>query len=476
MSRSKPGTFRNREGGLGLDRRRRSVNYEWTRPARGGAVAGTGCQKSVRSRPDQYPQLGVSGVALLATGHFMAFVDRAVPSVYAPALKAEFNLTDTQLGALQGPAFVALYVAATLLASHRGHRLRPAPLLAGAAALWAIATAALAFAPSYGALLAARLIPGFAQAAFAPAALALIVAAAPPERLSRWVSMFTSGSSMGRSGALLAGGLALGAFSSGALHAFGHAPWRAAVILLTLPSLLLAALLAWRLRRLQPADAGAPGLGAALARIAARPAGLGLHFLASGAVILVVQAAGAWAPSIINRACGLTPAASALLAGAVVLVAAPGGHLAAGWLMDRRLRAGGGPAAVLAGGLALAVLGAGLLARAGEPAMAVAALVLITAGGGGAALAALAGLQPLSPPALRPPMNGLYLAFVTVAGLGFGPLLTGVVSDRLFAGPHGLAAALAVVSALAAALAILAAVLGAGPWRGLARETREAVA
>ena len=77
----------------------------------------------------------------------------------------------------------------------------------------------------------------------------------------------------------------------------------------------------------------------------------------------------------------------------------------------------------------------------------------------------------MSPAALRPPMNGLYLAFVTVAGLGFGPLLTGVLSDRLFAGPHGLADALAVVTAAGGGLAALAAALGAAPWRRLARET-----
>ncbi|PLR17591.1 MFS transporter, partial [Caulobacter flavus] len=131
------------------------------------------------------------------------------------------------------------------------------------------------------------------------------------------------------------------------------------------------------------------------------------------------------------------------------------------------------PAPVLAGGLVLAVLGAAMLAGASAPASAAGALFLITAGGGGAALAALAGLQPLSPAALRPPMNGLYLAFVTVAGLGFGPLLTGVVSDRLFAGPHGLAMALALVTALAAGLAALSCVLGAASWRRLARETLE---
>ncbi|MBI1684639.1 MFS transporter [Caulobacter hibisci] len=429
-------------------------------------------------RPDESPSLDFPLVLLLAAGHFMAFVDRAVPSVYAPALKAGFHLTDTQLGALQGPAFVTLYTIATLATGHRGHRLPRGALLAGSAALWTLATMAMALAQTYAGLLASRLVLGLAQAVFAPTALAVIVASAPAPRLSRWVSVFTSGSSMGRSGALLAGGLALGVFSSGALHAlvptpWTHAPWRAAIVLLTLPNLILVVLLAWRLRGRDETTTQGLGLGAALAHLAARPAGLGLHFLAAGAVILMVQAAAAWAPSIVNRACGLGPAASALLAGLVVLVAAPAGHLGGGWLLDRRRRDGGGPALVVAGGAVAAALGALVLSRAASPALAAAALFLVTAGGGAAALAALAGLQPLSPPALRPAINGLYLAFVTVAGLGFGPLLTGVVSDRWFAGPHGLAMALAVVLALAGSLAALAAFLGAGPWRRLARDLRE---
>lgn len=427
----------------------------------------------VRQGPDEGPLLDFPIVLLLAAGHFMAFVDRAVPSVYAPAFKAGFQLTDTQLGALQGPAFVALYTVATLVTGHRGHRLPRGLLLAGSAALWTLATMAMAFAQTYAALFASRLVLGLAQAVFAPTALAVIVAGAPAVRLSRWVSVFTSGSSMGRSGALLAGGLALGAFSAGIFQAFGHAPWRAAILLLTLPNLVLVALLAWRVRGRDEAVPRGQGLAQALAHLAARPAGLGLHFLAAGAVILLVQAAAAWAPSIVNRACGLTPAASALLAGLVVLGAAPAGHLGGGWLLDQRRKAGGGPALVVAAGALLAVLGALLLSRAGSPATAAAALFLITAGGGAAALAALAGLQPLSPPHLRPAMNGLYLAFVTVAGLGFGPLLTGLLSDRLFSGPHGLAMALAAVMTAAGSLAGLAAFLGAEPWRRLAQETSE---
>lgn len=406
-------------------------------------------------------------VALLAVAHFMAFVDRAVPSVYAPALKAQFQLSDTQLGALQGPAFVALYALTTLAVGHRGARLPNRLLLAGSAALWSLATLALALAPDYEFLFAARLALGFAQAAFAPAALALIVAGAPPERLSRWVSTFTSGSSMGRSGALLAGGLALGAFSSGALHAFGHAPWRAAVVLLTLPNLVLVALLARKTPAARPAEQTNPGLGRALAHLAAHPGALGAHFLAAAGVILTVQAGAAWAPSIVNRACGLGPAASALLVGAVVLVAAPAGHLGAGWLMDRRRRVNGGPVVVLTAGALLASLGAVALGGAASPVAAALALFVLTAGGGGAALAALAGLQPMSPAPLRPAMNGLYLAFVTVAGLGFGPLLTGLLSDRLFSGPHGLASALAVVTVTACTLAVVAAAAGAAPWRRL---------
>lgn len=84
---------------------------------------------------------------LLAVCHFAAFVDRSLPAVFAPALKQAFRLSDTQIGALQGPAFVAVFAIATLLAGTRHNRLGVRTLLVGCLALWTLASLAFACRP-----------------------------------------------------------------------------------------------------------------------------------------------------------------------------------------------------------------------------------------------------------------------------------------------------------------------------------------
>ena len=64
-----------------------------------------------RSNPGSLP---ASLLGLLAFGHCMAFIDRYLPAVAAPLLRAEFGLSDTQMGLLNGPAFVVLYVVGVL--------------------------------------------------------------------------------------------------------------------------------------------------------------------------------------------------------------------------------------------------------------------------------------------------------------------------------------------------------------------------
>ena len=280
--------------------------------------------------------VGPSIVALLSAGHFLAFVDRALPSVYAPALKAEFNLSDTQLGALQGPAFVLVFALGTLLAGHGGNRLPKNAVLAGCILVWSLATIGFALAAVYGALLGARLILGLGQAAFAPTALAVLVAGVVATGQARSISVFTSGSAMGRSGALLLGGLALGVLSATGATVLGLAPWRAAVLVLIPPNLIVAGLLFWRVKT-PLTGKGPTGLRAALRHVLANPLGLGLHFLAAAGVILMVQAAAAWGPSILNRAQALDPATSAVVAGVMVLIGAE--------VFISRMAAGGGVSA-----------------------------------------------------------------------------------------------------------------------------------
>lgn len=427
----------------------------------------------LRAAGAQRVEFGLGAVALLALGHFTAFVDRAIPSVYAPSLTASFAITDTQLGVLQGPAFVAVYVIGLLIAGRRGGGLAPGPVLAGCMLVWTAATVGFAFAPNYETLVATRLVLGLGQAAFAPFALRALMAGVIAERQARAISVFTTGSATGRSGGLLIGGALLALFSAGGVAAYvGMEPWRAAVLAMAAPNLILAWLL---FRRLKVSGLTVPaqgGLRLAATWIRRHPAGLGLHMTAAAFVIILTQAAAAWTPSIVNRTLGLEPAASALLVGVVVLVAAPAGHLGGGWVLDRRIAAGGGPAGVMSGGALIAAFGGLVLAFSHDPVLAMAGIGLMTLGAGAAALAGLAGLQPVCPAPLTGSVTAIFLVWVSVVGTGFGPYITGVLSDRLFPGDHGLGFALAVVMVGAAIAAALAA-LGAGPkWRRLADEVR----
>ena len=407
---------------------------------------------------------------LLAACHFAAFVDRSLPAVFAPSLKQAFRLSDTQIGALQGPAFVAVFAIATLLAGTRHNKLGVRSLLVGCLLLWTLASLAFALSASYEALLASRLLLGLGQAAFAPTALRLLTQGVPVPQLGRATSVFTTGSATGRSGALLIGGLILAVLTQ--FPAAVDQPWRLAIVVMVVPNLILIALLLRQIRGSDVPPRPQAGLGRSLLRIARHPMGLGLHILAASAIILMVQAAAGWVPSIFNRSIGLSPANSALLAGAVVLVAAPIGHLGAGWLLDRQLARGGGPGLLMAGGAAMAVAGAAILALADQPIGAMAGLILITAGGGGAALVALAAIDPLSPPALKGSMASVYLAIVAVLGSALGPLLTGVVSDRLFPQATGLGLALVTVMGVAGLIVATAALAGHSAWMRLAQATR----
>lgn len=421
--------------------------------------------------PQPLVSLRPGTLILLAVCHFAAFVDRSLPAVFAPSLKQAFGLSDTQIGALQGPAFVAVFAIATLLTGTRHNRLGVRSLLVGCLLLWTLASLAFALSASYEALLASRLLLGLGQAAFAPTALRLLTQGVPAPQLGRATSVFTAGSATGRSGALLIGGLILAILTQFPAAA-GDEPWRLAIVAMVVPNLILVALLLRQIRGTDVPPLPQAGLGRSLTRIARHPTGLGLHILAASGIILMVQAAAGWVPSIFNRSIGLSPADSALLAGAVVLVAAPIGHMGAGWLLDRHLARGGGPGVLMVAGAAVAVAGASILAVAQQPIGAVAGLTLITAGGGAAALVALAAIHPLSPPTLKGSMVSLYLAIVAVLGSALGPLLTGVVSDRLFPHATGLSLSLVTVMGTAGLVVTASALAGHSAWMRLAQATR----
>lgn len=412
--------------------------------------------------------LSISLVVLLALGHCAAFADCKLPAVAAPLLKADMGLSDGQIGLLQGPAFAALYafgMLATLPLASSNHRFR---WLAGCIATWALGMVGFALAQSFVGLCAARALVGLGQAAYVPLALGLIVDGAVPHWRARSIAVFTAGSVIGRSMALLLGGAALAVLAHWASTA-GMAHWRLLFLVMTVPNLVLIAILLC-CREVPPrAPTATAGLRQIFAWLRCRRMLMSMYLCSAAGAVLVVQTVGAWAPSILNREQGLTPANAALVFGGALLLASPAGHLLAGFLVDARGKRTT-PMAIAAGGLLLVIPMLWAIPRAPSATVACGLMALVSLAGGMAAVAALAGLPQMLPVPLRGPAARLFLVFITVVGVGIGPFVAGLVSDGLGAGGNALSTALYLVCATAAAIGIGAALLAHGGWRRVAAE------
>lgn len=419
---------------------------------------------SPTSPPGAFHALGWSAILLLAAVQVTAYVDRALPSVLAPLIKAQFGLSDIQIGALQGPAFSTLYAVGLLAAGHLIAGRNPYRVAALCVVAWTAGGVLFALASDYPAMVMGRVLLGLGQAAFAPAALMLLTAERDPGRRARALSTFTTGSAIGGSAALLVGGAALAAMAGQIV--LGLEPWRTSSLILMVPNLILAVLL-WRagqgMTRASRDDR--PGLGEAFRQIGRQRATL-VPIMAAGVFcVLAVQAANAWGSSILHRGFDLTPAVAAMAAGVGVLIAAPLGHLGGGWTLGSRLgqRVGAGP--LMAAGMALAALAALGLAASGTVADAVVGLAGVKVGCGFAAVVVLIEIQSLTEPRLRPQVGAVFLALISLVGVGLGPLMTGAISDYGLPGRTGLAWSLAIVTAAAAIVVISLGLIFAGRWR-----------
>ncbi|WP_342151264.1 MFS transporter [Methylorubrum sp. SB2] len=410
---------------------------------------------------------GLSGwplVALLAAMQLTAFADRFLLTLVATPAKQALSLSDTQLGLLQGSAFVLPYALILPFLGTLADRGRQRGLLLAGLVLWSGATLACAFAESFAGLLAARLVLGIGQAAFAPTALSLLAARLDRRNLGRGVSGLTTGAALGRSLALLLGGLVLGWLTARDAPLLpGLAPWQTLFVLAVLPNFFLVPLL--MTVRSTPRPVRPVSARVALAWIGRRRGAYLALAAAATASVLMSQTLGAWAPTFFVRRFGLTPAESGLWLGLTAVAAAPFGHLAGGAILDRLRRNGRTDAAprLLALALGLAVPATALAGLSPSLTLSLAGFAALVIVLGMASPAWLSGLQLLTPRALRGRVSGLFLAVITLVGLGTGPALVGLLSDRVF-GEDGLGLTLVVLFAGVGGLGALAATVARSLW------------
>ena len=266
-------------------------------------------------------------VVVLTSINLLNYIDRWAPSATKELFKRELHLTDAQTS-LPLTAFVVVYMLTSPVFGTLADRWPRRVIIAGAVALWSLATGAGALATGFLSLLFARALVGVGEAAYATLSPSLLSDFYPPEARNRVLTVFYVAIPVGSAIGFAVGGL-LGA-------SYG---WRVAFLACGLPGLLVAALV---LRIREPgrgtfdADAGAPPLswGQALRSLARNPP----YVIAVAGYTAVTFASGAmadWFPAFLARERGMGIGEAGSLIGTSAVVGGLGGTLAGGFLGDR---------------------------------------------------------------------------------------------------------------------------------------------
>ncbi|HWG29273.1 MAG TPA: MFS transporter [Steroidobacteraceae bacterium] len=160
--------------------------------------------------------------------------DQAILSVLAQPIKEDLQLTDTQLGLLQGLGFAVLWSVLGLPVGWLAERFSRKGLIALCAGVWSLMTTACALSSNFLTLLLCRAGVGIGQAGFLPCSQSLLADHFAANRRGSAMSILLLGMPFGFLLGQSIGGWAAGTWS-----------WRAGFMVLGVPGL-LAALVTWR--------------------------------------------------------------------------------------------------------------------------------------------------------------------------------------------------------------------------------------
>ena len=393
-------------------------------------------------------------VTILSIGMVVGALDRQVINLVVDPLKQALRLNDEQVSLLQGFAVAAFYaVMAVPLGRFADRHNRKGLILAGAVA-WSAATAGCGLASGFLGLFVARMMVGVGEATLTPAGFSMISDYFEERGQARPLCVFTGASFLGSGLALLLGGgllAVLGRSGPLILPGLGRlADWQAAFILASVPGLVFAAFLlsvrepARRLKADEPPDAAFTDvlnfIGGNVRLVA--PLLLGFAILASGQFAL-----GAWTPTFFVRTFHSKPAFVGMTYGLLLAFGGSAGVVVGGFICDRmKARGWAGANLLVSIGAALAAIPfAAVFPFASSSNLALWLIAPLAFLGPMPFGAGIAAIPAISPNRMRAQMMALYLLLANLLGVGGGPWLVAVVTDRVFRNPAMLRYSLAIV-------------------------------
>lgn len=384
-------------------------------------------------------------VLLLALVNVVNYMDRMLLSVLLPFIKADLQLTDTELGLISGFAFAIFYAVFGLPLARLADVWVRRNIIAIAMTVWSLMTAASGAAQNFWHLMAARIGVGAGEAGCIPPSHSMISDIVPPERRASAFAVHTAGATVG-----MIVGLSLGGFVATAVG------WRWTFVIFGLPGLLLTAIVFLTVR--EPRRGGADDqrrgtvppipLGQGLRELLRTPSYL--HLLGVfGFATLASFGFNQWLPSFYDRSYAMTPQEIGLFFGVTLGLGSAVGTLFGGWFGDRLMKRNVRHAAFM--GVVVPILALPFwlgITLATTAAVSLACNFMAAAISSAPNGVTLAMVQSVAPTRMRALASALVMFSAAILGIGGGPFLTGFLSDYFQAtsGQESLRHALFVVS------------------------------
>jgi MFS family permease len=368
-------------------------------------------------------------LGLLVVVYVFNFIDRQILNILAEDIRKDIGFTDTVLGLLTGPAFAILYTFVGIPVGFWADSGTRRNIVALALFLWSLMTTMTGFVGNIGQLIATRIGVGIGEAGGSPPSHSIISDIFPPERRATALATYSLGIPIGGGLGLLLGGW------------FAHFfDWRTAFVIVGVPGLVLALLVRFTLREpvrggsevvKPPANDVPETLGNVFGFLMRLPS---FVYMAGGASLhaLYGYAAAAFIPVFLIRVHHMERAEVGTWLGIITITVGLAGTFLGGAISDRishrdvrwYLRV---PAIASAIGVPFAFL----FYLWPDPRTAILLSVPGSLVGGVYLGPTFAMTQTLVRPKMRALASAILLFIINLIGLGLGPLLVGIVSDRL---------------------------------------------
>jgi MFS family permease len=418
-------------------------------------------------------------VALLLIANVSAHVDRQILSLLVDPIKQDLGISDTKMGLLIGSSFGLFYATLGLPLGRLADSWNRRNIIALGIALWSLMTTMFGVAKGYLQLLLARTGVGVGEAALIPPAVSLLGDLFPPKRLATAISFFTAAVFIGSGLAYYISGVTVDAVSGMAaptLPIVGTIrPWQAVFLVVGLPGLLIAALVALTVREPERRGVAGATIRETVAHLSRFRAAFLYLTLGYAIYTIVNYGTAAFLPSYFRRVHGWTASEIGLFMGGGTTIFGTLGIISGGWLADRwrdrgvigsRLLIGTvGALGALASGAALYTTRDDTTAK-----LLLIPLNIFHALPFGAAPAALV---DLAPPRMRGQITALFYFAINVIGFTLGPVAVGQFTDRVY-GNNGVGYSILTVAAICLPIAALLLAIGSRAYGAALRRLQAA--